>query len=135
MINKNIIPEVKIKVSDTFVDIYKNFNVVMKSEAMLTLSKRELYLLLILCLDKHSDEDPVCINNYKLFRNEIIEINDVQDDKETTNSVLKSLIDETNDKYIDVCNLVDMNGGEIPDPLKKDEVRDAKIGNVLDSPE
>ena len=125
----------KIAVSDEFIDIYKNFNVSSQIDKMKSLSKRELYLLLVLCLDFHSDEDPVCINNYKTFRDEIIEINDIQDDKETSNPILKSLIEETGGKYIDVDNLVDILENKLPEPLEKGEVRDAKIHNILDKPE
>lgn len=125
----------KIAVSDEFIDIYKNFNVSSQIDKMKSLSKRELYLLLVLCLDFHSDEDPVCINNYKTFRDEIIEINDIQDDKETSNPILKSLIEETGDKYIDIDNLVDILENKLPQPLEKGEVRDAKIHNILDKPE
>ena len=125
----------KIAVSDEFIDIYKNFNVSSQIDKMKSLSKRELYLLLVLCLDFHSDEDPVCINNYKTFKDEIIEINDIQDDKETSNPILKSLIEETGDKYIDVDNLVDILENKLPEPLEKGEVRDAKIHNILDKPE
>lgn len=125
----------KIAVSDEFIDIYKNFNVSSQIDKMKSLSKRELYLLLVLCLDFHSDEDPVCINNYKTFKDEIIEINDIQDDKETSNPILKSLIEETGDKYIDIDNLVDMLENKLPEPLEKGEVRDAKIHNILDKPE
>ncbi len=49
--NKNI------QVSNEFVDIYTNFNVVTQVEKMKQLTKRELYLLLTVCLDKFSDED------------------------------------------------------------------------------
>lgn len=125
----------KISVSDEFIDIYVNFNVSSQVDKMQKLTKRELYLLLVLCLDFHSDEDPVCINNYKLFKDEIIEINDIQDDKETSNPILKSLIEETGDKYIDVDNLVDLLENKLPQPLEKGEVRDAKIHNILDKPE
>lgn len=125
----------KIAVSDDFIDIYKNFNVSSQIDKMKSLSKRELYLLLVLCLDFHSDEDPVCLNNYKTFKDEIIEINDIQDDKETSNPILKSLIEETGDKYIDIDNLVDILENKLPEPLEKGEVRDAKIHNILDKPE
>jgi len=125
----------KIEVSDNFVESYRNFNIGSQIDKMNTLSKRELYLLLVLCTDLHSEEDPVCLNNFKPFRSEIIEINEIQDDKETTNEVLKSLIEETGDKYIDVDNLVDSKGEKLPSPLEKGEVRDAKIHNILDKPE
>ena len=121
-----------INVSNEFADIYINFNVSSQLDKMKSLSQRELYLLLILCLDFHSDEDPVCINNYKHFTDEINEILSIQDDKETNNQILKGLVDETGDKYIDVDNLVDLNGNKLPTPLDKGDVRNAKIHNVLD---
>lgn len=124
-----------ITVTNEFIDIYQNFNVSSQVDKMKTLTNRELYLLLVLCLDHHSDEDPVCVNNYKAFTKEISEILEVQDDKETTNQILKDLIEETDDKYIDVDNLVDSSNNKLPDPLEKTEVRDAKILNILDKPE
>lgn len=122
-------------VSNEFIDIYKNFNVSSQIDKMKSLSKRELYLLLIVCLDYHSDEDPVCLNNYTQFISEINEIYDLQDDKETKNVYLKELVDQTGDKYIDVDILVDIDGNKLPDPLEKGEVRDVKINNILDKPE
>lgn len=122
----------KIEVSDEFVDIYKNFNISSQIEKMKMLSKRELYLLLILCLDYQSDEDPVCINNYLAFTKEIQDILEVQDEKETTIQELKDLIKETDDKYIDVDLIVDRFNNKMPDPLELAEVRDGKIDNLLD---
>src|ERR1039457_1430917 len=119
-----------IVVSDTFVDIYKNFNVVNQVERMKALSKKELYLLLILCLDKHVDEDPVVKFNMAEFSEFAMKIFDVQDDKETTDVDLPKLIEETDDKYIETDNIVDSNGGKLPDALTKEEVRDAKI-NII----
>ncbi len=117
----------KIEVSDLFVDIYKNFNVVTQIEKMNQLSKRELYLLLLICLDKHSDEDPVVVHNFTEFKNECLQIFDVQDDKDTSDESLLELIKETGDKYIETDNIVDSNGKPLTSPLNKEEVRDAKI--------
>ena len=125
--------EKKIEVSDNFVEIYKNFNVSSQSDKMDKLSKKELYLLLILCVDKHSDEDPVCINNYKNYSKELTLISSLQDGEEVNDDIIKQLCDETDDKTINVDILVDSSGNKLPDPMKKNEVRDAKIHNVLDN--
>ena len=125
--------EKKIEVSDNFVEIYKNFNVSSQSDKMGNLSKKELYLLLILCVDKHSDEDPVCINNYKNYSKELTLISSLQDGEEVNDDIIKQLCDETDDKTINVDILVDSSGNKLPDPMKKNEVRDAKIHNVLDN--
>ena len=117
-------------VSDEFFEIFKNFNVVTQVEEMKNLSKRELYLLLTVCLDKFSDEDPVVNFNFQPFKEEVMEIFDVQDDKDSTNQTLLDLISESGDKYIETDYIVGNKGEKLPEPLTKEEVRDAKI-NII----
>jgi Fe-S-cluster formation regulator IscX/YfhJ len=124
--NKNI------NVSNEFVDIFKNFNVVNKVEEMKLLSKKELYLLLTLCLDKHDDTQPTVVYNFQQFREEVMELFEIQDDKETLNPVLQELIKESGDKYIETDGIVDEMGNKLPEPLTKEGVRDAKI-NIINS--
>jgi hypothetical protein len=121
----------KVIVSNEFIDIYVNFNILSQVDNMNKLSKKELYLLLVLCLDNHSDDDPVCISNYRPFVNEIQEIYTIQDDKDTSISELISLQQDTADKYISIDNLVDLNGDKLPSTKTKQEARDAKIGNII----
>lgn len=122
----------QLKVSNEFVDIFKNFNVVNKVEEMKALSKKELYLLLTLCLDKHDDENPTVVYNFQPFREQVMEIFEIQDDQETLNTVLQELIEESGDKYIETDNIVDIDGDKLPEPLTKEEVRDVKI-NIINS--
>jgi hypothetical protein len=122
----------EIKVSNEFVDIFKYFNVINKVEEMKRLSKKELYLLLTLCLDKHDDEQPTVVYNFQPFREQVMEIFEVQDDKETFNPILQELIDESGDKYIETDGIVDEMGNKLPEPLTKEEVRDAKINIIND---
>jgi hypothetical protein len=124
--NKNLI------VSEQFVEIFKKFNVVTQVEEMKKLSKREFYLLLTVCLDKFSDEDPVVNFNFQPFKNEVMEIFDVQDDKDPINPVLIDLIGESGDKYIETDYIIDSNGNNLPEPLTKEQVRDAKINIIND---
>lgn len=124
--NKNLI------VSEQFVEIFKNFNVVTQVENMKQLTKRELYLLLTVCLDKFSDEDPVVNFNFQPFEKEVMEIFDIQDDKDATDTDLVSLIDESGDKYIETDYIVNNDGDKLPEPLTKEEVRDAKI-NIINN--
>jgi len=119
--------EKKVVVSEEFVNIYKNFNVVNKVEEMKLLSKKELYLLLTLCLDKHDDGQPTVVYNFQQFREEVMELFEIQDDKETLNPVLQELIKESGDKYIETDGIVDEMGNKLPEPLTKEGVRDAKI--------
>ena len=122
----------KLKVSNEFVDIFKNFNVINKVEEMKALSKKELYLLLTLCLDKHDDGQPTVVYNFQPFREQVMELFEIQDDKETFNPVLQELIKESGDKYIETDNIVDVDGNKLPEPLTKEEVRNAKI-NIINS--
>lgn len=117
----------KIKVSDEFIELYRNFNVYEQSEKIKSLNKKDLYLLLTLCLDKHSDEDPVVVNNFLPFREECMKIFDVQDDKGTDDLSLKELIKETGDEYIDTDTIVGSSGSKLPEPYTKQEARDIKI--------
>ena len=61
-----------------------------------------------------------------------MEIFEVQDDKETFNPILQELIDESGDKYIETDGIVDEMGNKLPEPLTKQEVRDAKINIIND---
>jgi hypothetical protein len=117
----------KLFVSDEFLEIYKNFNVCAQIEQINKLSDRERFLLLILCLDKHDDDNPIVLYNYKPFKEEIREIYTIQDNKETTNQVLLDLIKETDHKHIESDCIRDSFGNKVPDPFDKHEVRDKKI--------
>jgi len=120
----------KIVVSDLFVDIYTNFNVCSQVEKMNTLSRKELYLLILLALDKHDDNDPVVLHNFLPFESIGDDIFEIQEDKGVVNDDLKQLIEETDDKYISTKNVIDSKGKALPEPLSKVEVRDAKI-NII----
>lgn len=120
----------KIVVSNEFVDIYRNFNVGNQVHKMKSLTKRELYLLLTLNLDKHSDENPTVNSNFKDFKEQCLEIFDVQDEKTTENQTLLDLIKESGDQYIETDNIVDSNGDKLPDPYTKEEIRDIRIGII-----
>jgi hypothetical protein len=124
----------KVVVSDLFMDCYKHFNVYSQVERMNELSERELYLLLILCLDKHDDENTVVKHNFIPFEKQIMEIFDVQDDKEVTNQVLLELVKETGDTYIETENIVDGSDNKVSDVFTKEEVRDIRI-DLIDEKE
>lgn len=121
---------VKLSVSEDFINIYRNINVTEQVDKMKKLSRKELLLLLLLCLDKHSEDDVVVINNLLPFEKECDLLFDLQDDKEVDDEDIKELCKLTDDKYIDTDILVDINGNKLPEPLTKQEVRDAKI-NII----
>lgn len=121
---------VKLSVSEDFINIYRNINVTEQIDKMKKLSRKELLLLLLLCLDKHSEDDVVVTNNLLPFEKECDLLFDLQDDKEVDDEDIKELSKLTEDKYIDTDVLVDINGNKLPEPLTKQEVRDAKI-NII----
>ena len=123
--------EKTLKVSDLFVEIYTNLNVWSQLENMKNLSKKELYLLLIVALDKHNDDDPVVLHNLLPWKDTALEIFDLQEDKECTITELIELVEETGDKYIDSTIIVDSKGNKLKEPLSKEEVRDAKINITI----
>lgn len=81
-------------------------------------------------IDKQMGESPVVNHNFRGFRDETMKIFEVQDDKISKDVDIMSLIDESGDKYIETDNIVDMEGEKLPEPLTKDQVRDAKI-NII----
>lgn len=116
-------------VSDLFIEIYKNFNVFNQVQNMKSLSKKELYLLLTVCIDIFSEDDPVVKLNLESFSTELIDIFNLQDDKDVPFE-LAEIANETGDKYLETDNIIDSLGNNLPKPLNKQEVRDAKI-NIL----
>lgn len=117
----------KIIVSNEFVDIFRNFNVVDKVEEIKLLHKRELYLLLTVCLDKHDENQPTVIHNFLEFKDYIMGINDLFENNKTDNPVL---IELSEGGYIETDNIVDGNGNELPTPFTKEEIRDVRI-NII----
>lgn len=124
----------KVTISDMFMNIYKNINVVTQVEKMKQLSKTELYLMLILCLDKFPDgEDTVVTYILSSFMDEMLEIKLFQETSETNNEHLKYLAEKTKDDYINTDNLF-YNEELLPNPMTKEEVRNKKI-NIINNNE
>jgi hypothetical protein len=119
-------------VSDQFIDIYKNFNVYNQVERVRNLSSRERYLLIMLCLDKHDNDDNIFLNNIIPFLdNEVSEIYKVINNTKTKDKDLLDLIKETGYQYIETDNIIDSKGNTIREPLNKYEVRNEKIDLFL----
>jgi len=115
----------KFGVSELFLNIYKLFNVSDQRVRMKQLEKKELYYLLICVMDNHNEDDPVVISNYSDFELEINEILKFQESEKTENQYLLELIKETEDSWIST-NVVDL-----PTPYTREEVRDLKLGGIL----
>jgi len=118
--------EKKLIVSELFLNIYQLFNVSDQRDRMKQLSKKELYLLLLCLMDNHNEDDPIVISNFSDFEVEINEILEFEESEKTNNQYLLELIKETNDTWIStqVINL--------PNLYTREEVRDLKLGGILD---
>lgn len=118
-------------VSEEFKEIYHQFNVSNQTERMKQLTEKELYMLLICCIDHHDEEQEIVFLNFLPFEEEINEILKFSDTEKTENSILKSLIEETGDETIST------SGINLPEVLSKQEAlslnREQKIGKILDN--
>jgi hypothetical protein len=120
----------KVQVSSEFIKCYEHFNVFDVISDIKKLDKRELYLLLMLCVDNHDDNNTIVLQNFSEFKEELNEILDLQENEETTNEFLLALTLETCDTAIDIENIVCVDGGNIKAPFTKDEIRDIKIDKI-----
>lgn len=128
------------EVSDLFIDIYQNFNVVDQKEKMKQLSRKELLLILILSTDSYDDDDPIVMKNYEIFGNELQIIHDSlpslsNDEMLDADIDMVELGKETGDIFIDVQCLVDAKGKKLPPPLSDEEAiikrREIGIGQII----
>jgi len=137
--------EEKIIVSDQFIEVYKNFNVIDQTNEIKALPKRELYLLLCIIIDNMAVDDSdyftkVVQHNLKPYLNdEIKDIYDIQYDKieeikdkniENYN-ILKSLIVDSDDEYINTAYIIDKDGNKLPDVSTVEEIRELKIDRIF----
>ena len=120
----------KVQVSSEFVKCYEHFNVFDVISDMKLLDRRELYLLLMLCVDNHDDNNTIVLKNFSEFKEELNEILDLQENEETTNEFLLALTLETCDTAIDINNIVSVDGNKIKAPFTKEEIRDIKIDKI-----
>jgi hypothetical protein len=123
--------EKKIVVSSDFIEAYLNFNVLKQEDKIKSLSEKEKYLLLTFALDKHSDCDQTVVENFQPFKDEVMQIYAIQDDKETEVDIILELIEDTGDKYIDTDCIVDSEGHKLREPYNIQEIREIKIDKAL----
>lgn len=116
------------EVSDLFVDIFLNFNVVSQTEKIKKLNREERLILLILSADVFSEENNIVIQNFEPFKEELILINDSLEKEYIEDQELKMAIS------VDIFKLRN-NGEGIPKPLSEEEAtikrRDIEISNIL----
>ena len=127
--------EIKFTVSDLFIDCYKLINVININDKISLLSKRELFLLLILVSDTHDTESNIVFDNVKNYELELKTVLELWDSNSTTDTDLIYLSEVTGDTSIDVSVLVDKNDGILPKPLSATEAlvlsREIKINGLI----
>lgn len=132
----------EIFVSSLFIEIFKNFNVSEQKDKMKELDVDELYYLLICCFDKHDPDDVIVMQNYSFFEDEIDDIYQYHKySKITSKEECKNMY--IFDRLSELTNLSEYNDYSIdkikttcvtlPEPYTKEEVRNIKLGNILDS--
>ena len=122
----------KVEVSSEFIKCYEYFNVCDVSSNIKLLDRRELYLLLVLCVDKHDDANAIVINNFKEFRDEVSEILELQENENTDNQIILDLMKETGDNTIEIDDIVCFDGTVIREPFTVGVIRDIKIDGIID---
>ena len=123
-------------VSDQLVDIFLNFNVSDQTEQLTKLSTTDYYVLLNLCIDLHSEEDPQVIQNLSTSVEKISNLRTLFETGESTELELT----ERSRKYGNYLNGVfdleipveDSLGNELPEPYTREEVRELKLNKIFD---
>ena len=119
-----------IKVSQKFIEIYRNFNVSDQREKMNELSKEELYLLLDSCVDNHDEDDTTVTLNFSPFHNELKDILKIQSGDEVDNNILKELQKSTDFRLS--SDRVSESGEKLPSTYTRDQVRELKLNKIFD---
>lgn len=119
-----------IKVSQKFIEIYRNFNVSDQREKMSELSKKELYLLLDSCVDSHDEDDSTVALNFSPYSVELKEILKIQSGDEVDNTILKELQKETDFRLS--SDRVSESGDKLPSTYTREQVRDLKLNKIFD---
>ena len=118
------------ELSDQLVDIFLNFNVSDQTEQLTKLSTKDYYVLLNLCIDLHSEEDPQVIQNLSTSVEKISNLRTLFETGESTELELTEL----SRKYGNYLNIPveDSLGNELPEPYTREEVRELKLNKIFD---
>lgn len=104
----------KIIVSDELIDIYLNIDKVNRIDSIKQLSKRELYILLLIVIDNHDDNNKYVKYNCRPFEKEAFEIYKVQNNEKINSVILNKLIENSSEHYIETTNIFDSEGNSLP---------------------
>ena len=117
--------------NETFIEIYRNFNVCNQIDKVKTMDRKEKYILLNLCIEKHNEDDLQVIENLSSF---VEEVTSLQNLFKNDSNQEDPLLNELSMKYGRYLNIPieDIHGNELPDPYSREEVRELKLNNIFD---
>jgi hypothetical protein len=123
-------------VSDKFIKIYQDFNVVSQIKEMTELSEEELLLLLIVTFRTYSHTD-VVMETFKYFQTELEYIDSVLFDSNLTDKEKLRRREIILDSYLDTDKIFDVDGNPLPKPTTEEEAIDKRrlfnLNNILNS--
>jgi hypothetical protein len=123
-------------VSNKFIKIYQNFNVVSQIKEMTELSEEELLLLLIVTFRTYSYTD-IVMETFKYFQTELEYIDSVMFDENLTDQEKLRMREIILDRYLDTDKILDVDGNPLPEPTTEKEAIDKRrlfnLKNILNS--
>jgi hypothetical protein len=123
-------------VSDKFIKIYQDFNVVSQIKEMTELSEEELLLILIVTFRTYSHTD-VVMETFKYFQTELEYIDSVLFDSNLTDKEKLRRREIILDSYLDTDKILDGYGNLLPKPTTEEEAIDKRrlfnLNNILNS--
>jgi hypothetical protein len=126
----------RIIVTDKFMEIYQNFNVVPQIEKMLELSRDELLLLLIVTFRTYNYTD-VVMKTFKYFEVELNYIDSVMFDSKITDPGKLKMREIILERYLDIDRIYDSNENPLPRATSEEEAinirRSLNLNNILNS--
>jgi hypothetical protein len=123
-------------VSDKFIKIYQDFNVVSQIKEMTELSEEELLLILIVTFRTYSHTD-VVMETFKYFQTELEYIDSVLFDSNLTDKEKLRRREIILDSYLDTDKILDGYGNLLSKPTTEEEAIDKRrlfnLNNILNS--
>ena len=117
--------------NETFIEIYRNFNVCNQIDKVKTMDRKEKYILLNLCIEKHNEDDLQVIENLSSFVEEVTILQHLfKNDCESEDPFLNELSMKYG-RYLNI-SIEDIHGNELPEPYSREEVRELKLNNIFD---
>ena len=126
----------RIVVSDKFIEIYKNFNVVPQISKMMELSREELLLMLVVTFRVY-DYNDVVMTTYKHYEKDLSYIDSVMFDSKLTDPEKIKMREIILENYLETDKIFDKFDNLLPEATTEEEAinlrRLLNINNILNS--